>query len=395
MSVFTPIDPAIQKFVLRFSDWWHRRRRPGTRTAWVVGPAEIAGLTRAISEALDSSESALLTSHPFYDYDYDWVAPKARTRLGRLVQGPWKLGELLARVEGFVYISAVGYLDRLDDARDFEFSYLRSRGKKIVCYFAGNDIRAPRLSAQREQVTGQPNMATYLAETNPVFASAAYEELQRAVAASAEAHADLIFSADVDQVSYLRRPSEPFLYFHPDDEIADDFAKFHDVRKPVILHAPSSPIIKGTQIVRAAIAELHEDGYEFDYVELVRQPHAEVRASLRRAHIVLNQFYAEVPGVFGVEALAAGCVVMMSADDRVEPCLPSGSHEAWVVTRHHQVAKHLRELLDDRGSWEPQARAGVDWVRHHAALSVTGAALRAKLAPLVSNGRAMSTSAEA
>jgi len=376
MSIFAGIDPAIQRATLWASIAWHAWRKPTPELEWVVGPVEVAGLVRALTEALPSAESAVHEAHPFYAHAYDWVTPAGRSHLRRLLQGPWKLGELMARARGFLYVGGVGFLDTMNDGRSYEFSVLRARGKKIVCYFTGNDIRSPKLSAQRESATGEPNLGTYLAETDPRFASDAYELSKRALAESAERHAHVIFNADVGQPGHFTRPSEPFLYFHPDAEICDDFSKFATPTKPIILHAPSSPVVKGTQLVRAAINELRDEGFEFEYVELVREPHDQVREQLKRAHIVLNQFYSEVPGVFGVEALAAGCVVLMRADERDEPILPIGSNRAWVVTRHYQVTKHLRELLVAPDGWEGQARAGVAWVRAHASAAVTGEILR-------------------
>jgi hypothetical protein len=63
--------------------------------------------------------------------------------------------------------------------------------------------------------------------------------------------------------------------------------------------------------------------------------------------------------------------------------LPEGSNAAWVVTRHFEVTKHLRKVLDEPGSWEQQARAGAQWVRDYAAIGVTGATLREKLSRLL------------
>src|SRR5690606_31039206 len=85
-----------------------------------------------------------------------------------------------------------------------------------------------------------------------------------------------------------------------------------------------------------------------------------------------NQFYSLVPSVFGVEAMAAGAIVMMRADEGDEPSVPAGSNGAWVVTRHYEVAKNLRRLLDNPETWRAQAQAGVDWVREHAVASVSG-----------------------
>lgn len=382
MSIFAGVAPALQKATLHVSFAWHRLPAVRARFApidWIVGPHEVAAVVHRIASVLPSAESAILRPHPFYTFHYDWVGRPARSLLGSWVAGPWKLGELAARARGFVYVSEVGFLDKLDDHRRYEFAFLKRRGKRLVCYFTGSDIRSLRKMAEREQRTGLPNIATYIAETNPSLATDAYEDVRRAIAEAADEFADMTFNADVDQQGYLTRPSERYLYFYPDEDVTDDFSKFDDVRVPVLVHAASSPVIKGTQLVRAAVEELRAEGYEFEYIELLRQPHAEVRAALARAHIVLNHFFGETPAVFGVESLAAGCVVMMRADEHVEPMLPPGSNSAWIVTRHFEVTKHLRALLDAPETWETQARSGAAWVRESAAVSVTGAILREKL----------------
>lgn len=386
MSVFAGVAPAIQKLALRASFFWHSnsvRSAQKNEIDWVVGPFEIAGVVYRIASVLPSAESALLKPHPFYTFRYDWVAQQNRSKIGAWLSGPLKLGELMARAKGFVYVSEVGYLDSVYDARSSEFAFLKRHGKKIVCYFTGSDIRSLRLMAQRERSTGLPNIATYIAETHPSLGTDEYEASKRAIAMSADRYADMVFNADVDQQGHLTRSSEPYMYFYPDDEITADFSKFADVGRPVILHAASSPVIKGTQLVRAAIEELRAEGRQFEYIELLRQPHAEVREALSRAHIVLNHFYGETPAVFGIESLAAGCVVMMRADEHTEPILPAGSSSAWVVTRHFEVTQNLRTLLDDPDSWEKRARAGVEWVRANASVGVTGAILREKLMHLV------------
>jgi hypothetical protein len=364
----------VQYAALHVSYAVHRLRRRGRPTdiGWVVGPFEVAHLVRDITAAVPGGYSAVLARHPFYTDAYDWTpstrGPAAAFRRGWL-SGPVKLGELAARSHGFVYLTAEGFLNAAVDQREREFRFLTARRRKIVCYFTGNDIRSPHRMRELEAETSRPNLGTYLAETDAVFASDAYDAVKRRVAEVADRYADAIFNADVDQRGYLTRSAHPFRYFIPDDDIVDDFSRYRDVERPVLVHAPSSPVVKGTQLVRAAITELREDGYDIEYVELVRLPNSEVRAALARAHIVLNEFYASMPGVFGVEAMAAGAVLMTSADPVIEPQLPPESDRAWVVTPHHRVSSHLRRLLDDRAGWEDQARAGNDWVRTHAAAS--------------------------
>lgn len=347
---------------------------------WVVGPNETAALVYNISRALPSAYSVALRPHPFYSVPYD-LEPKL-SRLPRLntlwsvILGPIKLGGLACRAKGFIYVGAGGFLIHHRDQRNFEFRFLKKRGCAIVCYFTGNDIRSPQKMKEMEERTGMPNIGTYLAETDRRYAAPEFERLQRRVAAVADRYADVIFNADVDQRSHLARETFPFMYFLPDEEVTRSFRKFTSLRRPIIVHAPSSPIIKGTPLVRAAIAQLGEEGYDFEYIELIRVPHEKVKAALQRAHISLNEFYSSVPGVFGVESMAAGCALLTSADEEIEPQLPKGGNQAWMVTPHYRIAENLRVLLDHPERMEPLARAGAAWVREYVVASRSGAELR-------------------
>ncbi|MEO8527449.1 MAG: hypothetical protein ABI435_00055 [Pseudolysinimonas sp.] len=376
----------VQIVVLRLAYLIARVRRGSSPKDldWVVGPYEIASLVFDIARAIPGSLSVVLARHRYYDVPYGW-SPGPLSRLPGaanrrdLFLGPWKLGSLAARARGFVYVGSEGFLNSGRDYREHEFRFLRRRGIRIVCSFTGNDIRSPKRMRELERESGHPNLATYLADVNPVFGTDAYDDIKRRVAAVADRYADLIYNADVDQRSYLERATLPTRYFYPDDEITTSFDRFAELDRPVVVHAPSSPIIKGTQLVRAAVAALLEDGYDFEYIELIGVPNAEVKNALRRAHIVLNEFYAFTPGVFGVEAMAAGAALVTSADPRVELQLPDDSAEAWLVTPPHRVHTHLQLLLDEPDRLEPLARRGAQWVRDHASASASGAAMTAEL----------------
>jgi Glycosyl transferases group 1 len=383
---------TVQVLVLNLSFALHGlRRRRADDPDWIVGPHEVAGMVHQLAQAIPSSLSVLLARHPYFAHDYGWT-PGTRAYPGAVLLrvwflAPWKFGELARRARGFVYISGEGFIHAAHDNRHYEFRFLRRHGLKIVCYFTGNDIRSPKLMRQLQEETGRPNLGTYLGEVNRVFESNGYDDVKRSIADAANRYADAVFSADVDQRSYLTGASHPFQYFHADDDVAGDFHKFDGMTRPVIVHAPSSPILKGTPLVRAAIAELRAEGYEFDYIELTRVTNAEVRSALERAHIVLNEFYAYVPGVFGVEAMAAGCALLTSADETIERQLPAGSNEAWSVTEHYRIVANLRELLDDPARARDLAERGRDWVRRHAVTSVSGAEIQRVLADVLARQR--------
>jgi len=90
------------------------------------------------------------------------------------------------------------------------------------------------------------------------------------------------------------RPYIPLLYmglpfYLPETDAAEKMQK-----RPLILHAPSSPKIKGTSIIRQVIDELKEEGkYDFDYKELIGVPHAEVMRQIQQCQFVVNELYSD------------------------------------------------------------------------------------------------------
>lgn len=354
--------------------WPRRASRP---VSWVVGPIEVASIVANFARAVPDSYSVTLAPHRFYDFSYDFqIGAQRGDWLRSRFVAPWVLGRLAASATGFVYVGADGFLLGGVDDRECEFRFLRRHGVHIVCVFTGSDIRSPALMRRFQEETGLETIATYLDQVSPVFATAAFDDQRRRTAEVADRYADVIFTAAVDQLSYLKRETEPFPYFFPDEDLLLNHAKHADPGPRLVVHAPSSPIIKGTQVVRAAVQRLRSEGYDFEYRELNGVPHAEVLASLREAHIVLNEFYAFVPGVFGIEAMANACALLTRADETIETDLPLGSNAAWVVTCAADIYANLRRLLDHPERIAPQAAAGLAWVQRHATVSASGAKIR-------------------
>lgn len=364
---------VVQRTVLRVSYQLHRRAHRARKVdGHVVGMAEVAGLLKSVGASLPDAVTVNLAHHPFYDHQYDIqfnIGGRWR-RLRHLVAGPWVLGRLASRHQTFIYIGGQGFLESAIDGREGELSFLRSIGRTVVCYFAGSEIRSHALLSAFGEAHGIDVITTYQSEVAPGISSDATERHRRALASAADRNADLIFNAPVDQMSYIERPTEPCLYFYPDELIGRHPAKWTDLsRPPLIVHAPSSPIIKGTPLVHAAVKALRADGHEFEYIELTRRPNAEVIALLERAHVVLNEFYSFVPGVFGIEAMAANAVLLTSADPAIEPTLAAGAEEAWVVTPYWRIYDRLKDVLDDRQGMQSQADRGTEWVQRNCSRS--------------------------
>lgn len=368
----------LQKVTL-YASWFFYKQFSflvGEKVKWVVGTCEIASFLKNITGSLDNAVSVCLKPNVFYqDSNYDFVTkPNSFWLKGKfqsVFYGPILLGYLLNKAEGFIFLWSSGFLV-INDGREFEFSFIKKSGKKIVCYFLGNDIRSVVKEKEIGEKLGFDVAANYYKYIYPHFSSPLYDLEKKNIAKVSEQYGDFIFNADVDQASYLTMKSLPFLYFFPDDKIQNDFHKFKDKSNPLIIHAPSSAVIKGTQLVRAATKKLWNEGYVFRYLELEGMPNSFVLEKLKEAHIVLNEFYMFTPGMFGIEAMANCCVLLTAADEFIEKSLPEGSNKAWVSTKYYEVYDNLKIVLDSPDLWEMWARFGNDWVKHNAACSETG-----------------------
>ena len=355
------------------------------RVSWVVGVEEVALVTRHIADAIPRAYAVVQRRHPFYDVEYDAVIQSERGRLAkfrRLYGGTLLLAWLAHRARGFIYVGRAGFLDIVDDERRFEFEFLKRRGKRIVTYFTGTDIRSLRLMVRLADETGRPNIGSKLAESRPELLSDEFEAPLERRAQVADDLADAIYSMSVDQKSYLQRPTLPFRYFQPDDAFVENAQRFDDLEKVVVVHAPSNPALKGTQFVREAMARITSERPHVDYRELTGVSNAEVLAALGEAHIVLNQFYAFAPGVFGIEAMARGAAMLCSADERLEPDLATGANDAWLVTPHESIYENVNALLDDPTALRALAARGYRWARANASQSASASSLAATLGEL-------------
>lgn len=378
---------AVQMALLRLSylvcELLGVRRLP--RKGWAVGPDELAALVHHVSSALGDAIAVSQSRHPFYRYRYDHDLParfswRPLRYLVRIIYSPVLFGYLCHRVSGFFYVGGSGYLLNEHDGRDKEFAFLKSKNLKIACLFCGSEIRSLKLMAQLSRHLGRDLIGTYQTIAIPGFDSEYLEGFRRLLAASADAHADHIFNAPVDQISYISRATHPFMYFYPDDQFRRNDQKFSRMDRVKVVHSPSSPLIKGTPLVRAAVKKLKTEGYEFEYLELMGVANSIVLQALAEAHVVLNEFYGLVPGQFGVEAMASHCALLTAADERIEHSLPPGANSAWMVTEYWNIYDNLKRMLDDPALIRRYADAGLAWSEEHCSCGKNAARLRALLA---------------
>ena len=147
-----------------------------------------------------------------------------------------------------------------------------------------------------------------------------------------------------------------------------------DGGRPVVVHAPSNPWIKGTPQIEPMLHRLSAEGV-IEYRQLVGVPHEDMPSFYARADVVLDQFTLGSYGVAACEALASGRLVMghVDRDTRAEVLNRTGLrlpvHEATVES----LEGELRLFAAERSAFADVQSAGPGFVaavhdgRHSAA----------------------------
>jgi hypothetical protein len=361
----------------------------GTNLNWAIGPVEIAGVARSIKSVLPLSEIISVSEHPFYqlsktDFLRSFTSKGPSKQLYLLFAGAYFLAKISAQFRGVVYVGNLGYLISRCDQRAREFAFLKRHGLKIVCVLTGSDIRSVTSMLQDAKESGRENIASYLALVSPSLATEYHETVIHERCRVINRHADIIFTSPFDQKSFLRSDAKTLTPFLPSKLFNSSAQKFENLSKLIIVHAPSSPFIKGTPLVRSAVSRLRQEGFKFEYIELQNVANSEVIGHLRRAHVVLNEFYAFVPGMFGAEALASKCVLLTRASHDLDPSIPGNPNEAWIPTEPYQVYDHLLWALQNPERLAPIASAGFEWALAYAHEDSGGIEFAKELEELIS-----------
>ena len=338
---------------------------------WIIGTYEVANFIYLLKGALPNSYTVALQKNKYYSSSYNFstnVSNKYLRKIYNTLVGPILLGCLMHKSERFIYIWSTGFLED----RAFEFEFLKSKNKIIICMFLGDDIRSPKLMTSFLKNHELDGFIEYFGAITPYYMSDEYDDKKKEIARIADIYADIIFSAEVDQKSYLTSKQVFPTYLYDKNKFNRNDDKFNNTKDIKILHAPSNPSIKGTSLVRAALKKLKEEGYKFDYVELQNMPNEVVLNHLQSSHIVLNQFYTFIPGMFAIEAMANHCAVLMSADSEIERGLPVGSKDAWMLTKYWEVYDNLKYLLDNPEKIQYYADKGYDFAYTHYTYEAAG-----------------------
>ena len=141
--------------------------------------------------------------------------------------------------------------------------------------------------------------------------------------------------------------------------------------RPVVLHAPSNPRLKGTDAVERVLEGLQSAGL-VEYRRLTGVPHAQMAAFVGEADVVVDQVVLGNPGVLLAETLAAGRLAVAHLAPGVRDRMARADRERGgdgvvpvLGADPDTLEEVLRGVLDERGRHTELASRGPAWARRH------------------------------
>jgi hypothetical protein len=235
--------------------------------------------------------------------------PKKQPGLGRFLVRPANLlsrAALVAHAARHYDVLVLSYGSSLLHLADLPL--LKRLGKKLIFIFHGTDSRPPYLNGKKVRAAGDAPGPHLAAEARRMKRTVAW--INR--------YADAVIDNPLSGHFHSRPFVNWFEILIP--RIHDSrFARAAEIAKQPrtsqalrVLHAPSDPPSKGSDLIAAAIGRARQRGFAIDFIEIKGRPNAEVLEEIARCDFVIDELYSDVPGAslcFEAAALGKPAVV--------------------------------------------------------------------------------------
>lgn len=235
---------------------------------------------------------------------------------------------------------------------NLDFPILRKRGKVVLSFFNGNDIRHWSAAEPTFRKFGLELPKFYRETSLPSNSSLAVflkdapypnrlsEKLQRL--RMAEKYANAIFSTP-EQSGLAVRP-----YMHRFFPVNFALYPSHNIPQrdiPMVVHAPSKRQVKGTTDILNVLERLKAEGIAFELKVLENLPNHEVRDLLLRADILIDQPDMPTHGMLALEGMVTGCAVVGGNNEEFVS-IPPSRPELHIDSR--DLYSPLKRILTDK-----------------------------------------------
>ncbi len=334
-----------------------------TRTL-VIGPANSAGQAWAWTRCAQRYLSGVSGwTVALRNERYDYPADELVDRQAYLADADWQLRELSRARSVWTHAlleagrPLLGGLAGRDFVEDAEL--LRRSGVTVGLVFHGSEVRDPRRHRRTH-------------EFSP-FADPK-DELTRRLQARCDALLPLVeafdgplFASTPDQLDYLpdRARWLPVVVdteeFSPD---RDGAPVPLERARPLVVHAPSNPALKGTADVERVLSPLAGRGL-IELRMVTGMAPTQAAELIRSADVVVDQLLLGLYGVLACEGMASGRVVVGHLGETLRARVHEESGEAVPVVEATPATldQVIRQLLEERDGGRAAAASGPGFVR--------------------------------
>lgn len=275
----------------------------------LIGPVEIAGIAQGLVQGLRAlsvgADLVLGSEHPFAygGTEVDSIVVRAWRFSGtwcrRLPMRRWwlkiplailhlalgwvVLAWALSRYSDFVFIAGKSLTGTVVD-----LMLIQALRKRVVVIYVGSDSRPPYING----AWPMESVAALARQTHRLKGKVARTERWASACVNAPGTAHfherpvvnwfaLGCSRSLAQAEQPRAPTPP-----GDGSTA---------RRVTLLHSPSVPMVKGTELIRAAVERLQRRGQSIDLVLMQGMRNDEVLEAIRRCDLVVDQMFSDTP----------------------------------------------------------------------------------------------------
>lgn len=334
----------------------------------IIAPLNYAGQAYEWARALEradatvSAQSAMIRKHSDFRHMADYTVPIGAYAASGRWHRTWSRHVYGNATHVIVEAQKQPLGNILAETTERQVQGLVEAGIRVAMVCHGSDIRLPSRHAASHPDSPFRNAA------DPVT-----RRLERVTQQNADLLARLgvpVFVstpgliADVPSATWLPVTVRPQTWATPEVPMMR--------RVPVVVHAPSSGWLKGTDLIDATMSRLAEEGL-IEYRRIGRVPHAQMPEIVRDADIVLEQFRIGDYGVAACEAMAAGRLVMGYVSASVAQVVESatGKELPVVASRASDLEATVRRAVEDRDWARSRAFEGPSFVEevHDGAMS--------------------------
>lgn len=327
----------------------------------VIGPANSAGQawawTRAAARHLDGvSGYVVALRNDRYDYPADELVPRA-TYLG---DPDWQVRTLARARASWTHVLLEAGRPILGGlaGRDFvaDAALLAASGVRVGLVFHGSEVRDPRRHRATHEFSPFADPRTELTRTLQARCDA--------LLAQVRSFDGPLFASTPDQLEYLPERSRWLPVVVDTDAFSPEGAPAPLERdRPLVVHAPSNPALKGTADVQRVLGPLAERGL-IELRMVTGMAPEEAARLIRAADVVVDQLLLGLYGVLACEAMAAGRVVLGHVGDRLRARVVDqvGRDVPVVEATPRTLGEVMEALLDDRDRARRVAASGPGFV---------------------------------